>query len=352
MTKKRAPKQIKTRGKRLFKITRQNNSSKKSRDIKPNLQTEARNMQTQKISNSNKASKVNQIKKENLFNYYANSISNVFYIYSEESLKKYLMQETNNENLAQIDTEIISKFGISKELRKYAFKYLLEVLKPYNIRGKLYFKTVSLFDSFLIKYSLNHTKAACSQFFLSNKDKIFSKTKLILFVLCCYFIVNQTFNTQNFELKCLEKFDEEGEMGYDKLNELIYTILKVVDCDIDILGVYDFFNLFLFDLNKKLKMIAKENGFIDFFNQSVNIFAIKIEQDISLSNIVPSAKSLGIIMFSLEYAKFMVNKNLQNDNVNFLIENWIKKVKNILINHKPEDVKRVIHWLNDYVNTH
>ena len=152
--------------------------------------------------------------------------------------------------------------------------------------------------------------------------------------------------------KCLEKFDEEGEMGYDKLNELIYTILKVVDCDIDILGVYDFFNLFLFDLNKKLKMIAKENGFIDFFNQSVNIFAIKIEQDISLSNIVPSAKSLGIIMFSLEYAKFMVNKNLQNDNVNFLVENWIKKVKNILINHKPEDVKRVIHWLNDYVNTH
>ena len=53
-------------------------------------------------------------------------------------------------------------------------------------------------------------------------------------------------------------------------------------------------------------------------------------------------------MFSLEYAKFMVNKNLQNDNVNFLVENWIKKVKNILINHKPEDVKRVIHWLNDY----
>ena len=33
------------------------------------------------------------------------------------------------------------------------------------------------------------------------------------FLLCCYFIVNQTFNTQNFELKCLEKFDEEGEIG-------------------------------------------------------------------------------------------------------------------------------------------
>ena len=254
--------------------------------------------------------------------------------------------------MAQIDEKILKKFGITKELRKFSFKYLLEILKNYNIRGKLYFKTVSLFDYFLEIYSKNHSTEECSMFLLSKHNNHFSKSKLILFTLCCFFIINQNFNSQNFELRCLEKWDDENELHLEELNDLVYTILKEVDFYIDILDQYDFLNLFLFDLNKKLKMIAKENGFIDFFNQSINIFAIKIEQDISLSNIVPSAKSLGIIMFSLEYAKFMVNKNLQNDNVNFLVENWIKKVKNILINHKPEDVKRVIHWLNDYVNTH
>ena len=352
MTKKRAPNQKKSKGRKPFKIIKQKNSSKKSRDTKPNLQTEARNLQTQKISDSNKALQINQKEKENMFNYYANSIYNVFYTYSEELLSKYLKQENNEGNLPKMNEETLSKFGITKELRKYACKYLLEALSPYNIRGKLYFKTVSLFDSFLLKYSSNNTKASCSQFFLSEKSKIFSKTKLILFILCCFFIINQIFNTQNFALKCLEKWDEENELGYDKLNELVYTIVKVVDCNIDILGVYDYINLFLFDLNKKLKLITNENAFVDFFNQSVNIFSIKIGQDVSLCDVRPSAQSLGIVMFSLEYSKFMVHKNYQNDNVNFLVENWIKKVKNILINHRPEDVKRVIHWLNDYVNTH
>ena len=67
---------------------------------------------------------------------------------------------------------------------------------------------------------------------------------------------------------------------------------------------------------------------------------------------MPSAQSFGVIMFSLEYSKFMMKQNFKNDNANFIVENWIKKVKNIFVNYKSNDVKRVIHWLNNYVNTH
>jgi len=351
MTKRRAQNQKKSKGRKPFKIIKQQNSSKKSREIKQNLQTEARNLPTQKIQNPKNSPQINQIEKEkdNEFNYYNNSLCNVFYTYSGELLTKYFKKENNKEDLAQINEAILSKFGITKELRKYAFKYLLEVLKPYNIRGKLYFKTVSLFDSFLITYSKNHSKDSCAQFLISKHDKIFSRTKLVLFTLCCFFIINQIFNTQNFELRCLEKWDDEEEFSYDELNKLIYDILKEVDFNIDILGLYDFFNLFLFDLNKKLKIATNENTFVDYFNKSANNFAIKLVQDISLSDVMPSVQSFGVIMFSLEYTKFMVK---HSDNVNFLIENWIQKFKNIFINYNQNDVKRVIHWLNDYVNTH
>ena len=125
-----------------------------------------------------------------------------------------------------------------------------------------------------------------------------------------------------------------------------------VDCNLDNLCLYDFLNLFLFDLNNKLKNVTNENTFIDFFNQSVNMFSVKIIQDITLNDITPSAQSLGIIMFSYEYTKFTVKKNFQNDKINFVIENWIKNVKNTLFNLKKQDIKRVICWLNDYVNTH
>ena len=352
MTKKRAQNQKKSKGRRPFKIIKQQNSSKKSREINQNLQTEARNIPTHKISKSKNASQENQIEKESEFNYYNNSLFNVFYTYSGDLLTKYFEQENKPENLAQINEDILSKFGITKELRKFAFKYLLEVLKPYNIRGKLYFKTVSLFDSFLINYSKNHPKESCAQFLISKQDKVFSKTKLILFTLCCFFIINQNFNTQNFELRCLEKWDEKDELTYDDLNELIYTILKEVDCYIDILGVFDFLSLFLFDLNKKLKTASNENAFIDIFNQSINNFSIKMVQDISLNDVMPSSQSFGIIMFSLEYTKFIIKQNFLNDNINYVIEKWIKKVKNIFNNYKQNDVKRVIHWLNNYVNTH
>lgn len=352
MTKKKAQNRKNLSSKKLFKIVKKPNSSKKSRQIKQNLETEPRNIETQKITASKKVLQENHKKDENILNYYNKSLNNTFYTYSSDMLNNYLKRENNKDNLVQINEEILSKFGISKDLRKFAFKYLIEVLTPNNTNKKLYFKTTSIFDLFLINYSKNNGLESCSKFFTSKLDGNFSQSKLIIFILSCYFIINQTFSTQNFDLKCIEKWDEKNELTYDELNKLINTILTGVDCNLDNLCLYDFLNLFLFDLNNKLKNVTNNNYFSDFFNQSVNIFSSKIIQDISLNNIKPSAQCLGIIMFSYEYTKFTVKKNLQNDKIHFVIENWIQNVKNILINIKKQDLKRVIHWLNTYVNTH
>ena len=98
--------------------------------------------------------------------------------------------------------------------------------------------------------------------------------------------VFHSFCTKNFELKYIEKWDENHEITYDDLNKLIYTILTEVDCNLDNLCLYDFLNLFLFDLNNKLKNVTNENTFIDFFNQSVNMFSVKIIQDMQLWHII------------------------------------------------------------------
>ena len=179
-------------------------------------------------------------------------------------------QEKNKENLVQITEETLSIFAISREQRKYAFKYLYETIKPYNMSQKLYFKTVLIFDSFLINYSRNNTHLTCSQFFLSKHDKKISETKLIMFILCCFYLVNQTLNTQNFELKCLQKWDEKDEYTYDELNQLIYTILRGIDCNIDLFGlsfdlklitlplIYILIGIISFEIIKKLIIKATD----------------------------------------------------------------------------------------------
>ena len=57
------------------------------------------------------------------------------------------------------------------------------------------------------------------------------------------------------------------------------------------------------------------------------------------------------IAHNLEYSKFLSKNNFHNiNNVNGLIENWLNEVKNYLNEYPREDLKRVIQWLNAYVN--
>lgn len=351
MSKKRVQKQKKSSAKKSHKEVKRRMFSKKSQQEKSNLQTEVRNFETRKKSDvPNKHEEFKLSSDNSILNYYSKALHNDFDTYSPGLLKILLNNEKNKENLAEIKEEILIKYGLNKELRKYAFKYLLAVLKPYNPTIKICLKTLSVFDLFLINYAKEQHSIPCSHFFHSKHGKNFSQTKLILLILCCFFLVNQTFNTHNFDLRCLDNWDNKGEMNYDEVNELVYNIMKTIECNIDVLGISDFIEIFLFDLNKRLKD-TKENIFINYLNQTINFFSLKIVQNISLNDIRPSVLSLGIIMFSLEYSKFLSKNNFHNiNNVNGLIENWLNEVKNYLNEYPREDLKRVIQWLNAYVN--
>ena len=318
----------------------------------PQKEQELQVIEVHNIATSVNIEKTQPLEKENILNYYSKLMYNDFEVYSCGLLEHLLKEESNKENLIQINEEILSNFALTKELRKYAFKYLSQILEQYQIPIKFYFKTVLLFDCFLINFSKanNNNKKLCSTFFLSKYDNSFSNTKLILFTLCCFYIINQIYSSRNFELKCLVNWNNREEMTYEELNNLVYSILEITDCKIDILGIYDFINIFVFDLNKRLRIISSDNIFINFYNKNTIYLTVKIVQDISLNNILPSMKALGLIMFSIEYSKFLTEKCFQNEKINFLVENWVKSVKNLLINYNYEDIKRVIQWLNNYIN--
>ena len=193
MSKKRAQK-----GKNNLDIksSRKNNRSKKHtkykkinpKQIDQNCQTEV-----QKIGKQNIATPIKQEKSQSLqptlsnkiISYYSKSVLNDFEAYSSSLFERLLKKELDKDNLAQINEKILSNFCLTKEMRKFAFKYLWEILEQYKIPIKFYFKTVLVFDSFLINYSKinNNDKKICSALFRSKYNNDFSITKLVLYTL-------------------------------------------------------------------------------------------------------------------------------------------------------------------------
>ena len=360
MSKKRAQK-----GKNNLDIksSRKNNRTKKKTKYKKNnpkqieqiCQTEVQKIETQNIDtpiNQEQSKSFQPTSTDKILNYYSKSVLNDFETYSSSLFERLLKKELDKDNLAQINEKILSNFCITKDMRKFAFKYLSEILEQYKIPIKFYFKSVLVFDSFLINYSKinNDDKEICSALFKSKHTHEFSLTKLILYTLCCFYIINQIYNTRNFELKCLVNWNNKEEMNYEELNDLVYDIVEVINCEFDILGIYDFINIFIFDLNKRVKIISNENEFIKCYNKNINYLATKIVQDISLCDISPSIQAFAVIMFSIEYSKFLTQKHFKNEKINFLVDNWIKNLKNILISYSDEGINRVINWLNNYIN--
>lgn len=358
MKKKSAQKKKNVSTKKSKRKSRKNNrrASKKNIKRKTALQQQEKiqTFQKENLLTSIKIEKNQSLEKENIVNYYSKPIIKAFETYSSGVLEIFLKEETKKENLVQINEEILSNYGLTKELRKFAFKYLAEILEQYQIPKKFYFKTALVFDSFLINHSSinKNDKKICSSFFISKNDNNFSHTKLIQFILCCFYIINQVYNSKNFELKCLVNWNNKNEMTFDELNDLIYDILEVIDCELNIIGIYDFLNIFIFDLNNRIKIISEDDIFTNCLNKNLIYLGEKIVQNISLANILPSIQALGVIMFSIEYSKFITEKYFHNEKINFLVENWLKSLKNILVNYNYKDIKSVIQWLNDYINNH
>lgn len=328
---------------------------KKSRPLSSSKTTKNKsNLQTLINNQSHKAPP--PINSEDFFlggfsSYYQKIISNTFDSYANSILERLLSDEQNEEKRNFISIEVLQKFGLTNELRKYSLKYLFETLSQYQIPTKFYFKSISIFDTFLIKYSEQNSVENCSKFFFSKHNKNeFSETKLVLFALCCFYLANQIHNTKNFDLKCLVNWNNKDELNYEELIDLVDEILIVIDCDTNKINLYDFVEVFLFDITKRLKILSKDESFLKLYHQNVYFFAMKFTQDITFLNILPSTQALGIFAFAFEYSKYEI-KNLDKE-ISFFVEKWAKNVKNLLTNCRIDDIKNVIMWFNNYINTH
>lgn len=288
---------------------------------------------------------------EATFNYYSKSLVNNFNTYARSRLENLVKREILDE---KINEKILANFGLDKDLRKFAFKYLSRILDQYNIPIKYYFHAIKIFDKYLVKYSkiVQNKKKSCSEKFISKKTQKFSKMKLILFILCCFYIANQIYNSKNMDIKCLLNWSQEDEMTTDEINELVCDILNVTDFGINDVGIFDYIDILSFDLNQKLKILSNGNVFISALNNNIYCYSMKLTQDISLVNIKPSMQALGVTMFIIEYTKFYMSKVDNIEKMNYLISNWILNVKSFFPNYNYDEIKFIINWLNTYVQNH
>lgn len=292
----------------------------------------------------------NEMNEENTKDYYKRVINNTFDTYGALILERYLSEETNPEKRNVITEKILNLFGLNKEVRKLTLKYLSKKLDEYKISPKFYFKSVSIFDTFLIKYSEKNDIETCSKFFFSKNTKEFSQTKLNIFCLCCFYLSNQLLNTKCFDLKCFVNWGGENEFTYEDLINLVDDILTYIECDTNIISLYDYIEIFMFDLSKRLKILTKEKNFIEFYYNKVIFLAVKIIQDISILNILPSTQAIAVVAFAYDYSKYL--KNFLDKDIDYFVGKWEENARISLINSENEDIKNVIKWLNDYVSSH
>ena len=117
----------------------------------PNEQIDTKNISTKETFKTNSTEKASNLFKE-IENEYIDKLLNIYYdTYSDELLYKNL--EKLNQNKKVVTENILNKYGISEERRKYVLSYFSLFIEEHKISSKLYFLTVSLFDSFLINYS-------------------------------------------------------------------------------------------------------------------------------------------------------------------------------------------------------
>lgn len=283
--------------------------------------------------------------------YYEKIINNTFNSYAKDILERLCTEEMIKSNKSFITEDILKKFGLNILFRKFTLRYLYNILSQYDINIKFYFRTISIFDSFLIGYSEQNSIEDCANFFLSKHTKTFSQTKLILLSLCCFYIANQIHNTINFDLNCLVNWNEKNELSYAELIDLVNEILIVIDCNTNLISIYDFIELFLFDIKKRLKILTDDETFLKKYSQNIIFFTMKFTQEVNFLSILKSTQALGIFAFVVEYTKFELG-NDDDSEIFLLIENWTRNLIGIFHNCNINEIKNVIMWCSDYVNSH
>ena len=315
----------------------------------PNEQIDTKNISTKETFKTNSTEKASNLFKE-IENEYIDKLLNIYYdTYSDELLYKNL--EKLNQNKKVVTENILNKYGISEERRKYVLSYFSLFIEEHKISSKLYFLTVSLFDSFLINYSESNNDMKCHKLFLSKNSKEFSDTKLMLFIFCCYYIVAKYSDTSLLTIDDLLKYQNaKEEVTYDDLFYLIQDIIECTDCNIDILNVYSFIEIYLLQIRRCLKDGEWENyqKFMETLEKSVSFLGAKLGRKILLLNIEESIQALGLMIFCYDLCKFKyeVSKDLDKNVYNLLVNLNECLMKYYGANKLPI----IIDWLNDNWN--
>ena len=335
--------------KRRKKRLRNRFLGKKTKDAKASLNNLGNN-DTQKKINEGPLIKLNidlDLVKKNFKEYSFELVNRHFQNYSEKFLANILNQE--NENKKPITEDILKKYNLTIEDRKVTIIFFYNFIKCHNINIKCYFSSIYMFDLFLINYSEDEfNQEKCQLFFKSKIANEISETRIILLLLCCFYIVAKFFNTKLItidQLLLLEK--AKYEFTFDEMNDLINEIIIYTEANICDINLYIFIEFFLFDIRKRIKQISNDEAFIEQFENSTIHFGIRIIHDISMQTISDSIKALAIIIFSFEFTKHSLEKN--NAQLNDCIKEWRKNLTQSLINYDINGLLRVIQWLNSYM---
>lgn len=283
----------------------------------------------------------------NMNNYSSKLISSYFKAYSKNIMNDFLGKELI-ENKKIMNEGILNKYNITKEHRKSALKYLYNFIKYHKINIQCYFSAVSIFDLFLINYSEDKNND-CKTFFNSKATNIICETKLFLFVLCCFYLAAKFYNTKVITINQLLQFENaKNEVNYESLLELIDNILVYTDVKIAEINIYNYIELYLVDILKRMKELTFNQKFLDNFQKYAIYFSTRIVQDIDLLNILQSIQALGIIIFSFEYSKFICKEN--NEILDKYLRQWKDNLKNSIINYDVYKLEKIINWLNIFTS--
>lgn len=343
-------KQIKKRKeKRIrYKFIKINSKTKK---IPPKALTQNKNEPKIKDTETNKTNSIINIEliKSNMAKY-ADKLTNIhFEKYAKSNLADLLRNESNTSNI-NITQKILNKFNLTKENRKNALKYLFNIINTFNFNIKCYFSTFKLFDLFLINYSEDElNKNKCKTFFVSKKSNNLSETKIILLMLCCFYLTTKYFsNTKVVKVSQLLEFeDTKEETTYDELIVLMDDIINYTDADICDKNIYYFIESYIFDIYKAIKEydLTRNQRFLQFFETSVANFSIKIVQDFDLLNISESKQALAIIIFCYDFSKFYTDE--KNELMDDYIRKWKANFNSFIKNEDINEIQNILDWLNN-----
>ena len=265
-----------------------------------------------KIDTNDAHHEENQIQSEKIQKEYMVKLLNNHYdTYVSDYLKEIFENSTSNRKF--ITKEILKKYNITEEIRKFTFNYFYNFINYYKIGFKYYFSSVSIFDNFLVYFSEEESnKEKCENFFKSKVTNEISITKLILFIFCCFYVSSKFFSTDSISIDQILQFENaKNEVTFDDLSNLINDIIIYGGNDIDI-NIYSFIDIYMFKIRKAFNSFEDENNhFLERFEKIIPFLTAKVVKCIYFSKVHDSLKALAIILFSYKFCKYYYRINYQ-----------------------------------------